>query len=551
MHRTFKLLLTVALAAAITGAPARPAAADAGASETAALEAAGVRDIIVRRDPGLSADRRRAVRAAVDGRLVETTRLPDTEVIRVGAGELTEALAELAARPDVRFAEPDAPVAAFADDPYWSTLWGLQNTGRVFTGESAVADADIDAPEAWSASTGAGATVAVVDTGVEQGHPDLAGRLDAGWDFVEDDAQPQDVHGHGTHVAGTIAAARANGTGVAGVAPDARVVALRALGGANGTGSSSDLADAFDYAGDLGVPVVNASLGSASESLAVATAILAHPQTLYVVAAGNDRRDVDRAPQYPCATQAANVLCVGASDWRDAIATWTATSGSNYGATTVDLFAPGSLIVSTYLTTSPTCAGYCAMNGSSMATPHVAGAAALVAAYAPHLRGAALKQVLLESVDVKPQLAGMAVTGGRLNAAAALARAGATVAAPVPEPTATPAATASAAPAATPAPASPAVALAKLALSARTLKRSVTVVARVGRPGTLTLAVRRSGSSTVLGRATYAVKAGLNRITLTRRLGGRTLRAGRYSLTLSVQAAGETPSRRTVALRVA
>ena len=145
----------------------------------------------------------------------------------------------------------------------------------------------MDVIEAWAASTGAGQTVAVVDTGVDGTHPDLDGQVAGGYDFVDDDADPSDPEGHGTHVAGTIAASRGNGMGVAGVAPNARLVPLRALGA---TGTDIETAEAFDWAGDHGIRIVNASLAGDRSSIAERTAIAAHPQTLYVVAAGNEQR---------------------------------------------------------------------------------------------------------------------------------------------------------------------------------------------------------------------------------------------------------------------
>ena len=184
------------------------------------------------------------------------------------------------------------------------------------------------------------------------------------------------------------------------------------------------LAEAFDYAGRLGAPVVNASLGGLGSSTTITNIIRAHPNTLYVVAAGND--NADAASYYPCNANAANVLCVGASDEDDARAGF-----SNFSATAVDLFAPGVDILSTIP------GGYGYMDGTSMATPHVAGVAALLAAAKPGAGSATLKTALMSSVDVRAGLAGVSLTGGRLNANAAL-DAVAAAPAPTPEPTPTP-----------------------------------------------------------------------------------------------------------------
>jgi subtilisin family serine protease len=282
----------------------------------------------------------------------------------------------------------------------------------------------------------------VVDTGVNLLHPDLGGQLATnagesgarretngldddgnglkddwrGWDWVSGDNDPTDLNGHGSHVAGTIAA-RSDAEGIAGVAPSARVMALRVLG-TDGKGTSSAVASGFDYAGDLGIPVVNASLGSSGMSQAERDAISSHPNTLYVVAAGNGGSDGigddnDVTPSYPCAARMANIVCVGATDSRDRRAGY-----SNYGAVSVDLFAPGSSVYSAYMAGATSAWAW--MSGTSMATPHVAGAVALMRAAAPGLTGGRLKQALLDGVDAKPQLAGLAVRGGRLNAAAAV-----------------------------------------------------------------------------------------------------------------------------------
>ena len=392
-------------------------------------------EIIVERAPGLTASERADLRADAGVRLERTIGLPRVEVLAARSGDRAEALAELRADPDVVWAEPNLPRTAATTDALFSSLWGLDNTGQFIGG---VADADIDAPEAWATTKGAGVTVGVVDSGVLLTHPDLVpaanggeqgtdglgadrrtngvdddanGKVDdwRGWDWIGLDNDPTDLHGHGTHVSGTVAAIEDTG-GVVGVAPQAQTLALRVLN-ASGSGSTASSAAAFDYAGDLGLRVVNASIGSDGASFAERNAIQAHPQTLYVVAAGNAARDNDVQPTYPCAYPEPNVLCVGATDDADARASF-----SNAGATSVDLFAPGASIRSSTFD-----GGWGWMSGTSMASPHVAGAAALLFADDPTLTAAEAKQALMSTVDPLPGLAGLAVTGGRLNAAAALA----------------------------------------------------------------------------------------------------------------------------------
>ena len=185
----------------------------------------------------------------------------------------------------------------------------------------------------------------------------------------------------------------------------------------------SDVAAAFAWAGDRGVRVVNASLGAQSATMVERQAIHDHPNTLYVVAAGNDAVDVDSSPRYPCAYPEPNVLCVGATTFTDGLASF-----SNVGATAVDLFAPGTRTLSSWpramasrfdasYETGP---GFELLQGTSMATPHVAGAAALIAAAHPEYTAAQIKAALMGAADPVPALAGKAVVGGRLNAAAAL-----------------------------------------------------------------------------------------------------------------------------------
>ncbi len=524
-------------------------------------------DIIVRRVSGLDRAERLAVRRDAGVTLTDTLRLPDTEVVHARPGELADALQALNDNPDVLFAEVDRPVRAATDDPDFHLEWGLENTGQTIGGPG-VPDADIDAPEAWTRTKGAGVTVAVADTGVMTLHPDLAGQLTGnpaesganasngvdddgnglvddwqGWDFIAGDNDADDEYGHGTHVAGTIGAAADNGIGIAGVAPDAKLLPVRVLD-ADGSGSDDSLAEGFDYAGDLGVRIVNASLGGIGTSQTVTNAMTAHPNTLYVVAAGNDGADVDATPYFPCTSPATNVVCVGATDNLDRPAGF-----SNFGATTVDLFAPGRLVFSSTMDGL-----YDWKSGTSMATPHVAGVAALTLAADASLTTAELKARLLASADRVPALTGKAVTGGRLNAATA-------VFGPTPTPTPTPT---PAPPVVTPPPAPtpvatptapPAVTLGALTLSGRLTGRSgrlkATFTATRPTPVTLTIAQRRCtlriAGCTIARLASWraSARAGANTVRLSRNVRGHTLKRGRYTLTVAAGA-----SRREAAFRV-
>jgi subtilisin family serine protease len=349
-----------------------------------------------------------------------------------------DAVSDLERMDGVLYAEPDHVVrqTAVPNDPLYGREWGL---------------AAIRAPEAWDVTTGSPlVTVAVVDTGIDATHPDLApnlwtnpgesgggretngidddgdGRIDDvhGWDFVGNDAQPQDGNGHGTHVSGTIAARGDDGAGVAGVSWSASLMPLRVLDN-GGSGYVSDAITAYSFAARSGARIVNASLGGSSYSRAEHDAIAAAPNTLFVVAAGNDGQDNDATPDYPCDYDLPNVICVAATDESDALASF-----SNYGAANVDLAAPGVDIASTWPG-----GRYATLSGTSMATPHVSGAAALVLAHDPDLTTAGLRSALLTSTDPVAGLGGLVATGGRLDVAAALA-----VPAPVAQPPPQPAA---------------------------------------------------------------------------------------------------------------
>ena len=395
--------------------------------------------------------------------------LPRLELVDPQPGtSVSEAVSALESQDGVLYAEPDVPrvAAGVPNDPLLSYQWGLRNLGQDVGGRAGPAGLDIAAPNAWDVVTGdPGVTVAIVDSGAHLAHPDLAanlwrnpgetgggreangrdddgnGRVDdvRGWDFVEDDAEPADANGHGTHVAGTVAAGGNDGQGVAGVAWRASLMPVRVLD-AGGSGSVSDVISAYAYAARNGARVVNASLGGTYYSRAEHDAIAAAPNTLFVVAAGNDAADNDRVGSYPCNYGADNVICVAASDRDDSLASF-----SNYGASTVDVAAPGVDIASTWLG-----GGWRLLDGTSMATPHVAGVAALLLARDRGASAARLRAALLGGAEPIAALRGRLATGARLDAVGALTATGAVVPSP-----ATPAAPAPArAPA--PAPAAPA-----------------------------------------------------------------------------------------------
>jgi subtilisin family serine protease len=420
--RSIRAATTALALTLIAAAPAHASMINGPAMSAAqirTMQAQGIREIIVERRAGASLAQRAALRAQAGVTYVGPGPLPNTEIDQAPSGGLAAAVAALGRDPEVQFAEPNAVLhaAGVPNDPYFGEQWALSNTGQSVDGTASTAGDDIGATYAWPHSTGSGVTVAVVDTGADATAPDLQGQLVAGASFLNgvQGTTTQDQNGHGTHVSGIIAAAQNNGIGVSGVAPGAKVMPLQALD-SSGSGTLDDVASAFAYAGQHNIPIVNASLGGPSSSQTLEQAVADYPNTLYVVAAGNSgaNNDDPSTPFYPCDLPEANLICVGASDQNDQPAYF-----SDYGANSVDLFAPGVNILSTWLAPD-----YAYDSGTSMATPMVAGTLALMLARNPTLSAAQLKSDLLASVDPAPQMAGLSVSGGQLDAAAAVAMAG-------------------------------------------------------------------------------------------------------------------------------
>ena len=348
--------------------------------------------------------------------------------------------AAVATIPGVAEVEDDLPLWPFSDDTRFAEQWALDNTGQAI-GQPGTRDADIDWPLAAQVATGAGVVVAVIDTGVDLTHPELAGAIwrnvdeicgnraddDAngfvddcqGWDFANGDATVYDTAGdtdnrHGTHIAGTIAARAGDSQGIAGIAPDAQVMVLKVLQGSNFP--SSRAARAIDYAIANGASIINASWGTTPGSApgsALTNAIARAEQAgvLVVAAAGNSGSDLATSPTYPASYTHANVITVGASTNRDERANF-----SNFGEG-VDLFAPGSAVLSTLPG-----GGHGFFDGTSMAAPHVAGAAALTTQTTPQASAADLRALLIATSDHVPGLESSVADGARLNAGAAAGR---------------------------------------------------------------------------------------------------------------------------------
>jgi subtilisin family serine protease len=347
-------------------------------------------------------------------------------VVKVPAGTVEAAVAVLSRSSQVSYAEPNFEYRAserVPNDPMFSQLWGLKNTGQT----GGTPGADIKATFAWDFTQGTSSVVVgVVDTGVDYTHPDLKNNIwnnpgnvggcpagTHGYNAVLRTCDPLDDNlgiWHGTHVSGTIGAQGNNSLGVAGVNWTSSIMGLKFLT-AGGLGFTADAVAAIDFAVQAKRQGVNLRVlsnswggGGYSQALADEIQLAANNDILFVVAAGNDGTDNDSAATYPCNYSVSNIVCVAATNDRDDMASF-----SNYGATSVHLGAPGVNILSTSFA-----GNYQSLSGTSMATPHVSGAAALILAQG-YRTVADLKSRLLASVDHRPALSGKTVTGGRLN----------------------------------------------------------------------------------------------------------------------------------------
>jgi probable HAF family extracellular repeat protein len=331
----------------------------------------------------------------------------------------------------VEYAEPDyvAHASLVPNDPLFidGTLWGLSNTGQ----NGGFNDADVDAPEAWTLRHEAtNIIVAIIDSGIRLTHEDLISNLwtnageiegnsmdDDGDDYVDDihginaingSGDPSDDYGHGTHVAGIIGALGDNGVGICGVAWHVQLMACKFLD-SNGEGFYSDAIAAIEYARAHGATVMNTSWGGNAYSQGLKDAIdaAAADGIIFVAAAGNSSSDNDTLPFYPGSYDSVNLLAVAATTRGDQLALF-----SNYGQNSVDLGAPGYDITSTWNTSD---SAYISLNGTSMATPYVSGALALMRAQFPGETFFQLFNRVFASTDPLPGLAGRCRTGGRLN----------------------------------------------------------------------------------------------------------------------------------------
>ena len=348
-----------------------------------------------------------------------------------------ELVRQFSSRPDVLYAEPNYVVQAVQqpNDPRFAELWGLHNIGQGFGFPAGTAGADIGALEAWSFSTGnTSHVVAVVDTGIDYTHPDLQANIwsapapfavtiagstvncpagSHGFNTITLACDPMDDNKHGTHVSGTIGGAGNNGQGVVGVNWTTRLMGIKFLN-ASGSGYVADAVNAIEFAIQAknafgpaaDVRVLSNSWGGGGFSQALLDEIkrAGDNNMLFVAAAGNNGYNNDLSAFYPASYNAANLIAVAATDNNDSLASF-----SNYGPTSVQLGAPGVNILSTVLGGQ-----YGYLSGTSMAVPHVSGAAALVLSRCA-LNTPALKANLTEQVDLVPALNTITASGGRLN----------------------------------------------------------------------------------------------------------------------------------------
>lgn len=348
--------------------------------------------ILVKFQPGTPERAKADVHQRQGGRVVDIIPAIDVQVVRIPENKVKEKVRDYKGEVSVSFAEPDfiAEAVFTPNDPYFGKQWGMVK---------------IQAPEAWDITQGSSAVkIAILDTGIDQNHEDLAAKIVANKNFTRS-RTVDDRYGHGTHVAGIAAALTNNGKGVAGVGFNSSLMNGKVLGD-NGLGQYSWVASGIIWAADNGAQIINLSLGgtSASDTLKSAVDYAWGKGSVLVAAAGNSNTD---APLYPAYYE--NSIAVAATDENDAKASF-----SNYGAW-VDIAAPGVSIFSTMPNHKNQIGilNYGSLSGTSMSTPHVAGVAALVFAAKSGWTNAEVRTRIESSVDLTT---GFTTAIGRVNA---------------------------------------------------------------------------------------------------------------------------------------
>ena len=406
------------------------------------------------------------VHQAVGGSVVKKYNIvPNLELVKLPKDvSVQEAIQNYMLDPNVEYAEPNYRrcLAKIPNDTYFRNQWALHNEGTYANGTP---NADIDAPEAWEISTGNdnitgnnNIIVAVLDSGIDYNHPDLVGNIwknqgetncfddvdndgngykddCSGWDFANDDNDPMDDEGHGTHVAGVIGARGDNNLGIAGIMWRVQLMPVKIfnpdteLTGSCTSVYASDVVAGIRYAANNGAKVINASINGEGYCISEFNAIneANTKGVLFVAAAGNGGTDDigdnnDLMPHYPSSYDLPNIISVAATDQDDRRVPF-----SNYGPNTVHVAAPGVYTFST-VPSGLIQGGYGYLEffaGTSMAAPHVSGLAGLLFSYYDgtnntSLNNLQIREIILRSVDMKPTLDGWIKTGGRINARSAL-----------------------------------------------------------------------------------------------------------------------------------
>lgn len=352
-----------------------------------------------------------------------------------GRENVLEAVEKLNSLPNIEFAEPN----------YTYTLFGMPNDPHYTSGAQYSLN-KISAPAVWAQDIDcSNVVIAAIDSGFDMDHPDLVGNIWTnpgeipdngkdddgngyiddvhGWDFFDDDNDPDDEYFHGTHVAGILSAVTDNSEGVASLARNVKIVPLKIFN-EKGKTNTDHVYEALQYVKKMGFTIVNNSYGSKSKSDLLYGAMKDYPDALFLAASGNSTEDNDSAPMYPASYGLPNIISVASTDIYDNLSDFT-----NYGAQSVNIAAPGSDIVSTYIGGI-----YASVSGTSMACPLVASAAAVIKAVYPDLTPTEIIERLEDSADKLDSLDGKIKTGARLNAYRAVMG----DATPIPSPTQSP-----------------------------------------------------------------------------------------------------------------
>jgi subtilisin family serine protease len=451
--------------ASLSSVPARIANVSAAAAEAVAAKFEGQEvvpgELLVQLNGGMQAGLLNDFASEYGGKLIEKLALPDQVFKSVGGDLLriklpaginySEAVAAMKDDSRVQYAEPnlvitlDEPIQGeqppaqqqppAQNDPTSpndldSRLWGLNNTGQT----GGTAGAHVNAKAAWAIQTGDGSAngplIAVIDTGIDYTHPDLAANIwtnpgEIAGDGIDNDnngviddihgyypggnsGDPMDGHSHGSHCSGTIAGVGNNGIGVTGVNQNARLMGVKIFSDAGRT-TAADIVKGINYATQMGADITSNSWGGGAASEAIKGAFEASP-ALHIIAAGNSNYDNDKRDNFPSNYDLDNIVAVAATTHTDERASF-----SQWGATKVDVAAPGKDIYSTI-----NGGGYASYSGTSMATPHVSGGAALIKSEYPNATNAEIKDRLIFGSDRIPALNDISVSDGRVNFASSL-----------------------------------------------------------------------------------------------------------------------------------